>query len=211
VSASSRQGIVIAVVLAVAIVAALQRLSAGADHGPVEAGLSFEEVSFSSSRLGGALTAADHRLIQAVALAEIEHAFRGLRLKVLPGRARYQIRVAQTVLDRRMQRETGVAGQARGMSGFGGSGEVSFSFIANAAMVYVGPEATRDELVEAIGRGIGRAAVHEFTHQLLPRAPIHATTDVASYEYRSAARPQQFVGEMRWDLARPLLEARLGR
>jgi len=202
---------VIAIVLVAAAGVAFQRLSAVADQRPVEAGLSFAEVSFSSSRINGALTPADHHLIEAVALTEVEHAFRGLRFVIKRGPSRYHLRVAQAVLDRRVQREAGVAGQARGISGFGGSGEVSFSFMANAAMVYAGPEATRDELVKAIGRGIGRAAVHEFTHQLLPRAPIHATKDVASYEYASAARPEQFFGDMHWDLARPLLEARLGR
>ena len=61
----------------------------------------------------------------------------------------------------------------------------------------------------AIGRGIGGAAVHELTHQLLPRAPIHDSRDPASYEYRSAARAEQYYGTLRWDIARPLLERRL--
>lgn len=65
-------------------------------------------------------------------------------------------------------------------------------------------------MIEAIGRGIGRAAVHEFTHQLLPTADVHDSTDVRSYEYASAARPEQYFGNMRWSLAWPLLHRRFG-
>ena len=64
-------------------------------------------------------------------------------------------------------------------------------------------------LIEAIGRGVGRAAVHEFTHQLLPRAAIHSA-NIRSYEYTSAARPEQYFGDMQWDLALLLLQQRLG-
>ena len=67
------------------------------------------------------------------------------------------------------------------------------------------------QLVAAIGRGIGRTAVHEFTHQLLPRAPIHDSRDEESYEFASAARRAQYFGPMHWDLARPLLLERMTR
>jgi hypothetical protein len=53
--------------------------------------------------------------------------------------------------------------------------------------------------------------VHEFAHQFLPHAPLHASGNRASYELHSAARPQQFAGDMQWDLAWPMLRARLGR
>ena len=42
-------------------------------------------------------------------------------------------------------------------------------------------------------------------------APIHDSQDVRSYEFDSAARREQYFGEMHWDLARPLLVARLSR
>ena len=64
-------------------------------------------------------------------------------------------------------------------------------------------------MIDAIGRGVGRAAVHEFTHQLLPRVSIHST-NVRSYEYASAARPEQYFGDIQWDLALPLLQKRIG-
>jgi hypothetical protein len=179
--------------------------------GSVEAGLWFDEVTFSSNRLGEPLTPGEVATIEAVARAEVREAFHGLRI-TLSGRhdALYTLHVMQDVLDLRFKRAVGVAGQSRGITGFGGSGSVSFDFLANGAMAWAPDDASREELVTAIGRGIGRTAVHEFTHQILPTGPIHASQDARSYEYASAARPAQYYGPMHWDLARPLLEQRLG-
>lgn len=92
----------------------------------------------------------------------------------------------------------------------GGSGSISFDFLANGAMAWAPDDASRAKLVQAIGRGIGRTAVHEFIHQIVPRAPIHRSRDDASYEFASAARAAQYYGPMHWDFARPLLEQQLG-
>ena len=178
---------------------------------PVEAGLWFDAVAFASNRLGEPLAASEIATIEAVARAEVREAFRGLRI-ALSGRhdAPYTLRVAQDVLDLRFKRAVGLAGQSRGISGLGGSGSVSFNFLANGAMAWAPDGASRAELVTAIGRGIGRTAVHEFTHQILPMAPIHDSRDDESYENASAARRAQYYGPMHWDFARPLLEQRLG-
>jgi hypothetical protein len=72
------------------------------------------------------------------------------------------------------------------------------------------PGTSRAELVAAIGRGIGRVAAHELAHQILPRGDLHATTDVASYDFGSIDRPGQFYGPMHWDLAGPRLRQVLG-
>lgn len=177
----------------------------------VEAGLWFDEVTFSSNRLGEPLTPGEVATIEAVARAEVREAFRGLRI-TLSGRhdATYTLHVMQEVLDLRFKRAVGVAGQSRGIAGFGGTGSVSFNFLANGAMALAPDDATRAELVAAVGRGIGRTAVHEFTHQILPTAPIHGSRDDESYEFTSAARRAQYYGPMHWDFARPLLERRLG-
>jgi hypothetical protein len=87
---------------------------------------------------------------------------------------------------------------------------VSFSFLASGAVAYAPDGASRALMVEAIGNGIGRSAVHEFAHQLLPTLAIHDSTDVQSYEYASATRREQYFGEMRWDLAWAPLQLRLG-
>jgi hypothetical protein len=179
--------------------------------GPLELGLWFDDVAFESSRLGSPLTAAEVATIETVARTELRDAFRGLPISLSDRRdARYTLRVAQEVHELRFRRAVGVAGQSRGISGFGGSGSVSFDFLANGAMAWAPDGASRAELVAAIGRGIGRTAVHEFTHQILPTAPIHDSRDDQSYEYASAARRAQYVGPMRWNLAWALLRHKTG-
>ena len=177
----------------------------------IELGLWFEPVTFDSNRLGTPLTPDEIATIESVARQELRDAFNGLPITISDRRdARYTLRVAQEVLDLRFRRAVGVAGQSRGITGVGGSGSVSFDFLANGAMAWAPEEAGRAELVAAIGRGIGRTAVHEFTHQMLPTAPIHDSRDDESYEFASAARRAQYVGPMRWNLAWPLLARHFG-
>jgi hypothetical protein len=177
----------------------------------VEAGFWFEDVKFHSVRLDGAITAADLAVIEPVARRELTQAFAGLPIRFTRNRnALFRLRVMQEVRDQRIRGNWGIAGQSFAVPGLGGQGEVSFFFLASGAVALAPENATRTEILEAIGRGIGRTAVHELTHQLLPQAPIHESTDVRSYEYDSAARREQYFGEMHWALARPLLEQRLG-
>ncbi len=178
----------------------------------IEAGFWFEDVTFESARLDGPLSADDMAVIAAAARAELVSAFRGLPITFSDRRdARYRVSVIQEVLDPRFRRRVGGAGQSRAISWVGGTGAVSFSFLAAGAVSYAPPEASRSAVVEAIGRGIGRTAVHEFTHQLLPTTQIHDSRNMRSYEYASAARPAQYYGPMEWDLAWPLLERRVGQ
>ena len=110
-----------------------------------------------------------------------------------------------------LQSTFGPSGESRAIAGLGGQGAVHFRLLANNAIAHSAADAGRDTMIAAIGRGIGRAAVHEFAHQFLGgTAPIHDSTDIRSYEYRSADRREQYYGEMHWDIARPLLERRVG-
>jgi len=178
-------------------------------HRTVEAGFWFEDVSFQSARLGGALTRDELHHVHDVAAAELRQAFSGLRIRITPNRqARYHVRVVQRVRDERLRKPVNVAGQSRGLSGFGGSGVVNFELLASGAVVYAPPELDRAGVVEAIGRGVGRSAAHEFAHQFLPRAAIDRSRDRASYEFYAAGRPEHYFGTVRWDLAGPLLQAR---
>ncbi len=175
---------------------------------PPEATFWFEPVEHASPALGS-LTTADMDAIAAIARAEIDGAFRGLAITWTHRRgARYRVRVVQELHDLRFGRRLPVPAEARAVPGFGGQGAVNFAWFASAAAGYAPPGADRQSVVEAIGRGIGRAAVHEFTHLFLPSAPIHDSTDVRSYEYASAARAEQYFGEMRWAFAWPLLQRR---
>ena len=177
----------------------------------VAAGFWFDEVSFESSRLGGPLDRADLGTIASIARSELATAFAGLRVNLSERPdARYRVRVVQNLLDRRFRREVAIAGESRAIPGFGGSGAVSFFFLASGAVASAPEGADRASLIDAIGRGVGRAAVHEFVHQLLPLAPIHDSRDIRSYEYASAARREQYFGEMRWGPARPLLHRAYG-
>jgi hypothetical protein len=95
-------------------------------------------------------------------------------------------------------------------SGFGGAGAVSFEFAANGAMAYAPESAARPVVIDAIGRGAGRVAVHEFAHQLVPHIEIHNSRNPNSYEYGSISR-EQYFGDMHWDIAGPALDERIGR
>lgn len=203
----SRQGVIVGSVLLVGTAAAaLLALSSRARI--VEAGFWFERVAHESSELGE-LTALDMATIESVAFSEITRAFAGLRIAFSDRRdATYRVRVVQELRDLRFRRQVEVAGASRAIAGLGGQGEVSFGFLAASAIGYAPPGADRDAILAAIGRGVGRAAVHEFAHQLLPTAPIHSS-DIHSYEYGSAQRAAQFYGELHWDIAGPLLHQRL--
>jgi hypothetical protein len=179
---------------------------------PVEAGFWFEKVTFHSAVLGGALTSADLAAIEAVARAELRHAYDGLPIRITDRHdATFRVRVIQEVRDQRLRGNWGVAGETFAVPGLGGQSNVSFLFLASGAVGMAPPTATRDEVLQAIGRGLGRTAAHELAHALLPQKPIHDSTDVRSYEYDSAARREQYFGEMHWAIARPWLEERLRR
>jgi hypothetical protein len=179
-------------------------------HRGIDVGFWFDQVAYESPRLGGVLTAHDLETIRSASGTEVKRAFAGLRLDLSERRdAMFRVRVAQQVRDPRFRRAVGVSGESRAVAGFGGQSTLSFYYHASNAEAYAAPADDRDAIVAAIGRGIGRAAVHELAHQLLPKAALHST-NVRSYEYRSAARAGQYYGPIEWDLAWPLLQQRYG-
>ena len=187
-------------------------LAACAGQRRAEAGFWFEPVTFQSKVIGGALTADDLATIEAVARAELTQAFAGLPIVISARKdATFRVRVVQEVRDRRLRSNWGVAGESFSLPGLGGNSSVSFLFLASGAVAYAPAATSRRDLIDAIGRGIGRTAAHELAHLLLPQAPIHDSTDIRSYEFDSAARREQFYGAMHWAIARPWLEERLRR
>jgi hypothetical protein len=158
-------------------------------------------------RLAGGISADDMNIIEAKAREEIVRAFREYPIAVV-GRAAalYHVRVVDSLNSPR-----GGSAESHVFPGLGGQGFINFRSHAHGAITYAPPDADRQEIVAAIGRGIGRAAVHEFTHQLLGRqAPIDDSKDIQSYEYGSAIRREQYYGEMRWDIAAPMLKGKFG-
>jgi hypothetical protein len=184
---------------------------------PITAGITFADESFTESRvvtaeLGGPFTPEERRAIRDAARREVERAFAGLRVRVVEGpRAFWRVRVLPTVQLRRNRRSFATAGASYGFGLLGGAGFVNFTSLASNAVRYAPPGTPRAAIVEAIGRGIGRSAVHEFAHMMAPDVPIHDTTDPDSYEDTNTARPSQYYGELRWASAWPALRDRLGR
>lgn len=178
----------------------------------VELGFWFEAVSFTSPRIGEPISPAELAAIETLARAEIVKAFQDFDVTLTDNRnAKYKVTVVQQLQDGRMlRRKVDVAGQSRVIAGLGGAGAVSFNFVASGATVHSPETADRETVLEALGRAIGRTAVHEFAHQLAPRTPIHDTRDLNSYESGTASAAQYF-GDMRWDIARPELQQRLKR
>ena len=87
----------------------------------------------------------------------------------------------------------------------GGFGTVDFEALSSRAIGHAPPGADRDAIIQGIGRGIGRATVHEFAHLLLSGVNLHAGWDAGSYEYARVSRAAQFYGPIHWDFAQPLL------
>lgn len=200
----------IAAGVALIVTALWARAEAPQDHVTVGSFV-FDRVTYSSPLLGGALTPDDLATIETVARAELADAFQGLRIAITDRRdTRYHVRVVQELLLPMTTRKIFVAGSSHAVPGFGGSGAVSFTYYASGALVFAPPQATRSELIDAIGRGLGRGAAHEFAHQFLSGHNLHDTSDRGSYEYYAASRPQQYYGPMHWDTAKPMLAQRYG-
>ena len=183
---------------------------------PISAGITFADEAFTSpllvAELGSALTQDEVGVIKRVAREEVERALTGLRVAVVETpRAFWRVRVLPTVQLRRNRMSFNPAGASYGFGMLGGAGFVNFTSLALNAVRYA-PEGTpRAGVIDAIGRGIGRSAVHEFAHMMAPDVPIHATDDPDSYEDSNTARVSQYYGEIRWDIAWPALRERLGQ
>ena len=167
-----------------------------------------------AARIGGAITVPEQQRMRDIARAEIRRAFEPFGLEISDRQdAPYRVAVRQVIRPARESaaRYTGAAGLSFALGRLGHSGAVNFQLLAAQAMSYAPPGATRADIIDAIGRGIGRAAIHEFTHQLLPRDPVDAADDESSYEYGSANRRVQYYGELHWTVARPRLLVRYAR
>jgi len=175
-------------------------------------GFWIENVAYQSPRIGEPLTPVELATIDRVARAEIGRAFTDYDVTISDDRkARYKVAVLPRLRDERLVRKGTYAGESRAIAGFGGSGAVNFEYIANGAMVFAPASASRADVIDAIGRGVGRVAIHEFLHQLLPKSPIHDSKDPRSYEGSSPALLDGYFGDLRWGIAQPWLNEKLRR
>jgi hypothetical protein len=196
--------------------AALLTLTVGSRLNTTTAAFWFDPVTYDESepmaeRLGGPITDVEMQTIEKIARDEIMRAFTGLRLMFSNrGDGTYRVRVVQRLRNPMAPRGPASSGESRRIAGIGGQGAVNFQLLSNSAIAYAPAEADREAMIAAIGRGIGRAAVHEYAHLFLGGFPIHDSKDVQSYEYESADRREQFYGEMHWDIAGPVLQQKFG-
>jgi hypothetical protein len=181
----------------------------------VDVGLWFDEVSYTASeamaaQLGGPMTSGELDTIRSVARREVVHAFAPLRVIVSDNAdATYHVRVRQ---EARIpgSRYPAPAGLSQSVPGVGGDGVLNFRVLVSNAIALMPPGATRADVIDGIGTGIGRAAVHELAHQLLGSTPVDDRSDRGSYEFASSYRAEQYYGEMHWGIAWPALSRRVG-
>lgn len=187
--------------------------STRARHQVISAAFWFEHVTYGASevfadRLGGGLTRMELGTIDSLARAELTAAFTSSRLVLSDSRqAMYRVRVVQDL--RGPSPKLPVAGESRPLPGRRGVGTVNFVVVANGAIAYAPPDADRRTIIDAIGRGIGRTAVHEFAHQLVGSFALHNTADRRSYEYADLRR-EHFYDQLHWGVALPRLQKRIG-
>jgi hypothetical protein len=187
-----------------------------ASHTVFVVGFWFEDFPFivsdgATAALRGPLTASEIDAIKRMARDELTGAYAGLKLTFTDSpRAFWTVRVRESFERRRWQRLP-IAGETFAMGLLGGRSAVNFSEVTMAAIAHAPPGATRQILVEGIGRGIGRTAAHELAHAILGvHGPMDNRTDALSYEYFTHNRASQFYGELHWARAWPVLVERVG-
>jgi hypothetical protein len=192
-----------------------------ASRSTIDAGFWYDDGSFALSvddaaKLGGPLTAEEIATITRLSRTEVERALADLRINVTDNQNAFW-RVS--VVGRMRSNPTfkfpfASAGESHVFGPLGSWGSVGFLVLAHNAIEYAPPSASRQDIVAGIGRGIGRAAVHEFAHQALGVdnvSNIDNRTDSTSYEYGNADRPSQYYGELRWTTAWPALQQKFGK
>jgi len=153
-------------------------------------------------RIGGPIRPEEQSPIESVARAELGAAYAGLRIAFTRQPSGfYRVSVVQDIAGRALP----VAGASSRVPFGGGVGSVSFRTLGSQAVANAPRDAARARILEAIGKGIGRTAAHEFAHQILVNVNVHNTTDPDSYEYGISDRPSQFYGTLHWAFARPML------
>lgn len=169
-------------------------------------GITPDSVVVVSERLRAPLTSADLRAIESAARQELQVAFAHTRLQFTEaGQPAYRIRV----VPQQDAPSRPVAGESRAFGGIRGNGVVNFNVVALSALAYSNAESDPESLVHAIGRGIGRTAVHEFAHQILGPAGMDGNDDPFSYEHADL-RPEHFHAPLHWGPAAAHLQKRIG-
>jgi hypothetical protein len=159
---------------------------------------------------GDVLSEQERQTIEQLARRELVTAFAPFRVAITGNpSAFWRIAVVRSLPNRASQ-ALPRAGESIALGPLGGGGTVACDIIVRKAMQFAPDGATRVQLIEAVGRGVGRTAVHELVHQMLGAAGTHNDADPDSYEHGSSDRASQFYGTLHWTTALPLLRDKLG-
>lgn len=159
---------------------------------------------------GDVLDEDERRAIEHGARAELEEAFQTLPVTLTTdASAFWRIAVVRS-LPARASQALPRSGESIALGVLGGGGTVACDVVARKALQHAPAGTTREQLIAAIGRGVGRTAVHELVHQMLGPASAHNDADTDSYEHGSSDRVSQFYGQLHWTTALPLLQQKLG-
>ncbi len=215
--------VVIGALAVLAVAATSAAIAWRASSATIDAGFWWDEASFALSaddarKMGGQLSADELTRIRQMSRAEVERAYKDLRMAITDHRdAFWRVSVVGEPITINRNRSTypfAMAGQSHVFGPLGGFGSVGFLILAHNAIEYAPPGASRAQIIDGIGRGIGRAAVHELAHQALGTdnlSHIDNRRDEQSYEYSSADRPAQYYGTLRWTTAWPVLAGKFGK
>ncbi len=144
-----------------------------------------------TNRLGGPLVQEDIDSIKRSARAELDRAFAGLRVAITEDRHSFwRVRVVRTIAQKTTMRAPPRSGESYALGPLGGAGSVDFEVAAYGAIHYAPPGTSRREIVEGIGRGIARAAAHEFGHMILAGQFDDHARERGSYEGGSPDRAE---------------------
>lgn len=197
---------IVAPVLAASVTACSRVSSAAATAGFWFERDAFDLPSDATTKLGGPLAPEEIASIDRMARAEIERAFAGLRITIMANHdAVWRVAVVQTLQDKGPLPS---AGQSVALGPLGGEGAVGFVILALHAIHYAPEGASRQTVIDGIGRGVGRAAAHEFAHQIA--GAVHNDADENSYEHGRSDRPSQYYGDLHWTTALPALRRKIG-
>jgi hypothetical protein len=182
----------------------------------VDVGFWYDDFPFTftesvTSVLGGPLSPEEIDAIKRISHAELARAYAGLRVTFSDDRRSSRtIRVRRT-LERRRGQKVPNAGETFAMGPIGARSEVDFIEVVMAAIAFAPAGTTRQDLIEGIGRGIGRVAAHELGHAILGAGgAMDNRSDAESYEYFTHNRPAQYYGELHWAQAWLVLRERFG-
>ncbi len=159
---------------------------------------------------GELLSGQERETIQQLAHHELTSAFAPLRVAITSNRSAFWRIAVVRSLPTRASQALPRSGESIALGPLGGGGTVACDVIVRKAVQFAPVGTTRAQLVDAIGRGIGRTAVHELVHQILGASGTHNDDDPGSYEYGSSDRAAQFYGTLHWTTALPLLRTKLG-